>query len=531
MSKNIMYNQDARYALESGMNILAQAVSVTLGPKGKNVLLGSKYGTPQIVNDGITVAKEIELKNPIENMGVMLMRQAALKTNEVVGDGTTTATVLAYAIIKEGMQSISAGGNPVLIKKGIDKAVNFIINKISEYAKPVIDIKDIRNIASISAGNNTMIGSIIARAIKQIGREGIISLEEGQSTITSIDITDGMSFNQGYMSTSFLSDPMQLEIRQENPFILLVDKKIKAVQKELISLLEQVASTGRPLLIIAEEIEQEVLSTLVLNRLKCIIDVVAVRTPGFGDRREAFLEDIAILTNATVISDKLGLNLDKSSFDLMGSAKHTVISKNKTTIISDKHNKALKLRCNSLRKQIELSSNNYEKEKLQERLAKLSGGIAVIKIGAATSTEMNDNKLRFEDAINATRAALEEGVVPGGGATLMHLSESLNLWASRYLLSDELIGAKIIVQALLVPLHTIVENTGNNGCIVIDDLRNTNFNIGYDADKSQVVNMYSVGIIDSAKVTRLVIQNASSIASMILMTECIISNTSFQPNL
>lgn len=526
MSKKIIYNHDARKALEAGMNILAQAVSITLGPKGKNVILQSKFGAPQIVNDGITIAKEIELESPLENIGVILMRQAAAKTNDVVGDGTTTATVLAHAIIKEGMKSIAVGSNPILIKKGITKAVHFVVNKISEYSRPVIDIQEIIQIASISAGNNMVIGAMIANAIKKVGREGIICLEEGQSTTTYLEVNEGMSFNKGFMSAYFLSNPVQLDICQENPLVLLTDKKITHVQQELIPLLEQVAITGRSFLIIADDISKEALSTLIMNKLRGIVDVVAVRTPGFGDRRKAFLEDIAVLTNATVISEDLGLSLDKVSVDLMGSAKRTIISKDMTTIISDTGQQALQLRCDHLRKQIELSSNNYEKEKLQERLAKLAGGIAVIKLGAATETEMKDKKLRLEDAIGATKAAIEEGIVPGGGSTFVHLSYDLQLWASRYLLLDELLGAQIVAKALLVPLYTIVRNTGHNGSIVLERLRNTNFEIGYDANTYKIVDMYTAGIIDPAKVTRSALQNASSIASMILTTECVISDKS-----
>ena len=527
MSRKIIYDHDAQKALQVGMHILAQAVSITLGPKGKNVIL-ERYGTPQIVNDGITIAKAIELNNTLENMGVVLMRQAALQTNEIVGDGTTTTTVLAYAIVQEGLKSVLAGGNPMLIKKGIEKAVDFIVSKISEYSSPITNLQDLIYIASISAGNNLIIGDMIACAMKKVGREGIISLEEGQSTSTSLEVNDGMSFNAGYMSSGFLSGPMQLEISQDNPLILLTDKKITLIEQEVVPLLEQIAVVGRPLLIIAEDIEKEALSTLVLNKLQGIIDIVAVRIPSFGDRKQALLDDLAVLTNATIVSDNLGLSLSKLSLNMMGSANRIIVSKQTTTIIAQPNQYALRIHCHNIRKQIDLSSNLYEREKLQQRLARLSSGIAIIKLGAATAAELADIKLRFEDAINATKAAIEEGVVPGGGSTFVHLSNLLQSWANSYLLFDELVGAKIVVKALLVPLQIIVQNTGQNGSFIVEQLRNTNFEMGYDADKLRFVNMYAAGIIDPAKVTRLSLQNASSIASAILTTGCVISSSASQ---
>lgn len=531
MSKKIVYDHNARKALEVGINILAQAVGVTLGPKGKNVVLENNSGIPQIVNDGITIAKEIELKKPIENLGVVLVRQAASKTNNLVGDGTTTTTILAQAIVKEGMKSIVAGSNPTCIKNGIDKAVKFIVNKIAEYSRPVMDLKDIIDIASISLGGNVGMGHTIANAIKQVGREGIISLEETQSTSTCMEINEGMSFNKGFMSSCFLSDSMQANISQNNTLVLLTDKKITSGQKELIPLLEKVALTGRALLIVADDIDKEALSTLIINKLKGVIDVVAVRIPGFGDRKKTFLEDVALLTNATVVSEDLGLSLDKISLDLLGSAKRIIVSKYTTTVISDSSHQALRLHCDHLRRQIELSCNSYEKEKLQERLAKLTGGVAVIKLGAATEIELKDKKLRSEDAIRAAKAAIEEGVVPGGGSTFVHLSYSLRLWANKYLVSDELLGAHIVARALLVPFCTIVKNTGHNPSLILEYLRNSSFEMGYDANRCESVDMYIAGIIDPAKVTRLTLQHASSIASMILDTECIISDKSVKMNL
>nr|YP_007878172.1 60 kDa chaperonin [Calliarthron tuberculosum]AGA63783.1 60 kDa chaperonin [Calliarthron tuberculosum] len=522
MSKEILYHDDARKALERGMDILSEAVGVTLGPKGKNVVLERKFGVPQIVNDGVTIAKEIELENQIENTGVALIRQAASKTNDVAGDGTTTATILAHAIVKQGLKNIAVGLNPIMMKKGIEKAVNFIIDKISEYAHPVKNINNIINVASISSGNDFEIGNMIAEAIQKVGREGVISLEEGQSTHTSLEITEGLRFDKGFVSPYFITDNAKMEIVQENPYILLTDKKITLVQQELMPILEQVAKTGRSLLIIAEDIEKEVLATLILNKLRGIVNVVAVRAPGFADRRKLFLDDLAILTRGQVISSELGLNLEDVSLDLMGSARRVIISKDFTTIISEGNEQEVLMRCSQIRKQIEASNNNYEKEKLQERLSKLSGGIALIKLGSATETEMKNKKLRLEDAINATKAAIEEGIVPGGGATLVHLSEELDIWANKYLFAEELVGALIVKQSLCMPLCKIVQNTGLNGNIIVEKIKKTDFSMGYDANKDKIVDMYLAGIIDPAKVTRSALQNAASIAVMILTTESLI---------
>lgn len=522
MSKQILYQDYARKALEKGIDILVEAVSVTLGPKGRNVVLERKFGPPQIVNDGVTIAKEIELDNQIENTGVALIRQAALKTNDVAGDGTTTSTVLAHAIVKQGLKNVAAGSNPILIKKGIEKAVQFIVTKIAEYSRPIQDIKDIIHVASISAGNDLSIGNMIAEAIEKVGREGIISLEEGQSTRTYLEITEGMRFDKGFISPYFVTDLSKMEITQDNPYILLTNKKITLVQQELVPILEQVTKTGRSLLIIAEDIEKEALATIIVNKLRGIINVVAVRAPGFGDRRKAFLEDIAILTGGQVISSEVGLNLDSISLETMGTARRVSVSKDYTTIIANGNEESVHLRCDQIRKQIEASSNSYEKEKLQERLSKLSGGVAIIKLGAATETEMKNKKLRLEDAINATKAAIEEGIVPGGGSALVHLAQDLSVWSKKYLYEEELIGAMIVEKALSAPLSTIVQNTGFNGSVVVEKIRKQPFAIGYDADKGVVADMYSIGVIDPAKVTRSALQNAASIASMILTTECIV---------
>nr|YP_009546628.1 chaperonin GroEL [Gelidium kathyanniae]AYO27976.1 chaperonin GroEL [Gelidium kathyanniae] len=523
MSKQIIYQDNARKALEKGMDILAEAVSVTLGPKGRNVVLERKFGSPQIVNDGVTIAKEIELKNSIENTGVALIRQAASKTNDVAGDGTTTATVLAHAIVKQGLKNVAAGANPMILRKGIDKAVKFVVAKIAEYSRPVDDIQNITHVASISSGNDINIGNMIADAISQVGKEGVISLEEGQSTMTYLEIKEGMKFDKGFISPYFVTDPSKMEVNQDNPYILLTDKKITLIQQELLPILEQVSKTGRPLLIIAEDIEKEALATIIVNKLRGIINVVAVKAPGFGDRRKALLDDIGILTSGKVISEDMGLSLSTMSIDDLGQAKRVQITKDSTTVIANTNEVNIKERCDQIRRQLEVSTNNYEKENLQERLAKLAGGVAVIKVGAATETEMKDKKLRLEDAINATKAAIEEGIVPGGGATFVHLSTDLQRWASNNLVGEELVGALIVQRALVAPLSRIVENSGFNGTVVVEKVKNSEFSIGYNANEGSLVDMYNYGIIDPSKVTRSALQNASSISSMILTTECIVS--------
>lgn len=522
MGKQILYQDNARRALEKGIDILAKAVSVTLGPKGKNVVLEHKFGAPQIVNDGVTIAKEIELANHIENAGVALIRQAASKTNDVAGDGTTTATVLAHAIVKQGMKSIATGANPISIKQGIERAVKFVISKVADYSRPVENIKDISQVAAISAGNDLYIGNMISSAIGKVGKEGIISLEESQSTTTRLEITEGMRFEKGFISPYFVNDISKMEVTQDNPYILLTDKKITLVQQELVPILEQVAKTGRPLLIIAEDIEKEALATIVLNKLRGILNVVAVRAPGFGDRRKILLEDIGIVTKAQLITQDIGLTLNSLSLDSLGTARRVVINKSSTTIIAQKDNLRITSLCKQIRKQIEMSNKGYEKEKLQERLAKLAGGVAIIKVGAATETEMRDKKLRLEDAISATRAAIEEGIVPGGGATFIHLMKDLHNWSISHLINDQIVGASIVEKSLMAPLTKIVQNTGFNGAIIIERLKQQNVLMGYDAINEEIVDMYDSGIVDPAKVTRSALQNAASIASMILTTECVI---------
>nr|YP_009315236.1 60-kDa chaperonin [Titanophycus setchellii]SCW23691.1 60-kDa chaperonin [Titanophycus setchellii] len=522
MSKQILYQDNARKALEQGMDILTEAVSVTLGPKGRNVVLERKFGAPQIVNDGVTIAKEIELEDHLENTGVALIRQAASKTNDVAGDGTTTATVLAHAIVKQGLRSLAAGSNPMEIKKGIEKASHFIVSQIADYSRPVSNHRDIAHVASISAGNEINIGNMISNAIEQVGREGIISLEEGKSTETDLEITEGMSFEKGFISPYFVTDSTRMEVVQDDPYILLTDRKITLVQQELVPILEQVAKIGKPLLVICDNIEKEALATIIVNKLRGIINVVAVRAPGFGDRRKVLLEDIAVLVGGTVISEDVGLTLDNVTLDDLGRARRISIDKDSTTIIADDNALHIKQRCDQIKRQLEVSTNTYEKEKLQERLAKLSGGVAVIKVGAATETEMKDKKLRLEDAINATRAAIEEGIVPGGGSTLVHISRHLSDWSKANLFGDELIGALIVNKALVAPLQRIVQNAGSNGAIIVEKVLHSDFEIGYNVNTEMLVDMFKEGIIDPAKVTRSAVQNASSIASMILTTDCII---------
>ena len=523
MSKIILYQDNARKALEKGMDILVEAVAVTLGPKGRNVVLERKFSSPQIINDGVTIAKEIELKNTVENTGVALIRQAALKTNDVAGDGTTTATVLAHAIVKQGLKNVASGANPITLKKGIDKAVKFVVSKIAEFSRPVNDVRDITQVASISSGNDPEIGKMIASAIEKVGKEGIISLEEGQSTVTYLEVKEGMKFDKGFISPYFVTDSSRMEVIQDNSYVLLTDKKITLIQQELLPILEQVAKTGRSLLIIAEDIEKEALATIIVNKLRGIVNVVAVRAPGFGDRRKAFLEDIAVLTSGEVITEDTGFTLANISLNQLGVAKRVQVTKDSTTLLAEGNEKVILERCNQIRRQIEVSSNSYEKDKLQERLAKLSGGVAVIKVGAATETEMKDKKLRLEDAINATKAAIEEGIVPGGGSTLVHLSQYLGDWAKDNLIDEELVGALIVQKALLFPLTRIVENAGLNGALIVEKVKRSSFATGYNANSSCLVDMYNEGIIDPSKVTRSALQNASSIASMILTTECIVA--------
>lgn len=521
MAKRIIYNENARRALERGMDILAEAVAVTLGPKGRNVVLEKKFGAPQIVNDGVTIAKEIELEDHVENTGVALIRQAASKTNDAAGDGTTTATVLAHAMVKEGLRNVAAGANAIALKRGVDKATGFLVEKIAEHAKQVVDSKSIAQVGSISAGNDDEVGQMIANAMDKVGKEGVISLEEGKSMTTELEITEGMRFDKGYISPYFVTDTERMEAVLEEPFILLTDKKIGMVQ-DLVPVLEQVARSGRPLLIIAEDIEKEALATLVVNKLRGVLNVTAVKAPGFGDRRKAMLEDIAVLTGGQLITEDAGLKLENTKLEMIGKARRVTITKDSTTIVAEGNEAAVKSRCEQIRRQMDETESSYDKEKLQERLAKLAGGVAVIKVGAATETEMKDRKLRLEDAINATKAAVEEGIVPGGGTTLAHLTPQLEEWANANLKGEELTGALIVARALAAPLKRIAENAGLNGAVIAERVKEKPFNVGFNAATNEFVDMFEAGIVDPAKVTRSALQNAASIAGMVLTTECIV---------
>ena len=523
MAKRIIYNENARRALEKGIDILAESVAVTLGPKGRNVVLEKKFGAPQIINDGVTIAKEIELEDHIENTGVALIRQAASKTNDAAGDGTTTATVLAHAMVKAGLRNVAAGANAITLKKGIDKASDFLVAEIKDKANPISDSNAIAQVGTISAGNDEEVGRMIADAMDKVGKEGVISLEEGKSMTTELEVTEGMRFDKGYISPYFATDTERMEAVLDEPYILLTDKKIGLVQ-DLVPVLEQIARTGKPLLIIAEDIEKEALATLVVNRLRGVLNVAAVKAPGFGDRRKAMLEDMAVLTNGQLITEDAGLKLENAKIEMLGTARRVTINKDTTTIVAEGNEVAVKARCEQIKKQMDETESTYDKEKLQERLAKLAGGVAVVKVGAATETEMKDKKLRLEDAINATKAAVEEGIVPGGGTTLAHLAPTLEQWAASTLSGEELIGANIVAAALTAPLMRIAENAGVNGAVVAENVKAKSFNEGYNAANGDYVDMLAAGIVDPAKVTRSGLQNAASIAGMVLTTECIVAD-------
>ncbi|MEO0948937.1 MAG: chaperonin GroEL [Cyanobacteria bacterium J06641_5] len=521
MAKTIIYDDKARRALERGIDLLAEAVAVTLGPKGRNVVLEKKFGAPQIVNDGVTIAKEIELEDHIENTGVSLIRQAASKTNDVAGDGTTTATILAHAIVKEGLRNVAAGANPIALKRGVDRATEFLVGKIADQAKEVSDSTAIAQVGTISAGNDAEVGSMISQAMDKVGREGVISLEEGKSMTTELEITEGMRFDKGYISPYFATDTERMEAVLDEPLILITDKKITMVQ-DLVPVLEQVSRSGRPLLIVAEDIEKEALATLVVNRLRGVLNVAAVKAPGFGDRRKQMLEDIATLTGGRLITEDAGLKLESADMEMLGKARRVTLTKDSTTLVAEGNEEAVKTRCDQIRRQIEETESSYDQEKLQERLAKLSGGVAVVKVGAATETEMKDRKLRLEDAINATKAAVEEGIVPGGGTTLAHLAPQLEEWASGNLVDEELTGAQLVARALTAPLMRIAENAGSNGAVIAERVKEKTFDVGFDAATGEFTDMFAAGIVDPAKVTRSALQNAASIASMVLTTECIV---------
>jgi chaperonin GroEL len=521
MAKAILYEASARRAMEKGMSALSEAVAVTLGPKGRNVVLEKKYGAPQIINDGVTIAKEIELEDHIENTGVSLMRQVASKTNDVAGDGTTTAVVLARAMVREGLRNVAAGANPIAIRHGIKKATHFVVDRIKEHARPVEDSKAIAQVATISAGNDGEIGQMIASAMEKVGREGVISLEEGKSMTTELEITEGMRFDKGYVSPYFVTDPERMEVVLEDPYVLITDKKITLIQ-DLVPILEQMARAGKPLLIIADDIEKEALATLVVNHLRGVLKAAAVKAPGFGDRRKAMLEDIAVLTGGQMITEDAGLKLENTKLEMLGQARRVTITKEDTTLVAEGNEREVKARCDQIRRLMEETDSNYDREKLQERLAKLAGGVAVIKVGAATETELKDRKLRMEDAINSTKAAVEEGIIPGGGTTLAHVAPQLEDWARNNLSDEELTGATIVARALYAPVRRIADNAGQNGAVIAEHVKELEFDKGYDAASDRFVNMLEAGIVDPAKVTRSAVQNAVSIAGMVLTTECVV---------
>jgi len=517
MAKDIKYNLEARDGIKRGVDALANAVKVTLGPRGRNVIISKSFGAPTVTKDGVTVAKEIELKDPLENMGAQMVKEVASKTNDLAGDGTTTATVLAQAIVKEGLKNVAAGANPMELKKGIDKAVEAITKFLEEKAEAIGDSSDkIKQVASISANNDEHIGELIAEAFGKVGKEGVITVEEAKGTETYVDVVEGMQFDRGYLSPYFVTDSEKMVAELENPQILIVDKKITAM-KDLLPILEPAAQSGKPLLIIAEDIEGEALATLVVNKLRGSLKIAAVKAPGFGDRRKAMLEDIAILTGGTVISEERGFTLENATIDMLGQAENISIDKDNTTIVNgtgDKDN--IKNRVNQIKSQVESTTSDYDKEKLQERLAKLAGGVAVLYVGAASEVEMKEKKDRVDDALHATRAAVEEGIVAGGGVALVRSIEALKGLKAET--PDEETGIQIIAKAIESPMRTIVENAGGEGSVVINKVREGKH--GYDAKTGTYVDMLAAGIIDPKKVTRIALENAASVAGMILTTEC-----------
>ncbi|EKU99493.1 chaperonin GroL [Leptolyngbya sp. PCC 7375] len=525
MAKSIFYSDEARHALERGIDLLSEAVASTLGPRGRNVVLETKFGAPQIINDGVTIAKEIELEDHVENTGVALIRQAAAKTNDVAGDGTTTAVVLTSAIVREGLRNVAAGANAIALRHGIEKAAEYVVEQIKAHARPVQDSKAVAQVGAISAGNDPDVGEMIATAMEKVGREGVITLEEGKSMTTELEITEGMRFERGYVSPYLVTDAERMEALLDEPYILITDRKITLIQ-DLLPILESITRIGKPLLIIAEDIEKEALATLVVNQLRGGLQVAAVKAPGFGDRRTAMLQDIAALTGTQVISKETGLSLENASMEMLGRSRRATITKDTTTLVAEGNEEAVQARCEQIRRQIEETESEYDKEKLHGRLAKLSGGVAVIKVGAATETELKDRKYKLEDAINSTKAAVEEGIVPGGGTTLAHLAPQLETWSKAHLDNEELVGALIVAKALYAPLRRIAENAGQNGAVIADHVKGQAFDVGYDAMTNQFVNMFDAGIVDPAKVTRSGLQNAASIAAMTLTTECIVAEKS-----
>ncbi|PPS22041.1 chaperonin GroEL [Brachyspira murdochii] len=521
-AKQLLFDEEARRALMRGVDALANAVKVTLGPRGRNVVIDKKFGPPTIINDGVTIAKEIELEDPFENMGAQIVKEVATKTNDVAGDGTTTATVLAQAMVKEGLKNVTSGANPMLIKRGIEKAVNEIVGYIKSEAKQIKGKEEIAQVATISANNDKEIGSLISDAMEKVGKEGVITVEEAKSLETSLSLVEGMQFDRGYISPYFVTNGDSMTAELEDALLLIYDKKISNM-KELLPILEKIAQTGRPFIIIAEDIENEALATLVLNKMRGVLNVCAVKAPGFGDRRKAMLEDIAILTGGQVISEDLGMKLENASIEQLGKAKKITVDKENTTIVEGAGSKEdVKNRVTVIKKQIEETDSDYDREKLQERLAKLSGGVAVINIGAATEVEMKEKKARVEDALSATRAAVEEGVIPGGGITYLHAQGKLaSLKADN---ADEQVGINIVKRAIEEPIRMIATNAGLDGSVVAIQAKEQKGNMGFNALTNEWVDMLKAGIIDPAKVSRSALQNAASIASQVLTAEVIITD-------
>ncbi|MEL0185912.1 MAG: chaperonin GroEL [Flavobacteriaceae bacterium] len=519
MAKKIQFDIEAREGLKRGVDALANAVKVTLGPKGRNVIIGKSFGGPQVTKDGVTVAKEIELEDALENMGAQMVKEVASKTNDLAGDGTTTATILAQSIVTEGLKNVTAGANPMDLKRGLDKAVSTIVENLNKSAKTVGNSSEkIQQIASISANNDDAIGNLITEAFEKVGKEGVITVEEAKGTDTYVDVVEGMQFDRGYLSPYFVTNSEKMESDLENPYILLYDKKISAM-KDLLPILEPVAQSGKPLLVIAEDVDGEALATLVVNKLRGALKIAAVKAPGFGDRRKAMLEDIAILTGGTVISEERGFNIENTTIDMLGTAERVTIDKDNTTIVNGAgEKKSINERVNQIKSQIETTTSDYDKEKLQERLAKLAGGVAVLYVGAASEVEMKEKKDRVDDALHATRAAVEEGIVAGGGVALIRARKELDkIKASN---DDELTGIQIISRALEAPVRTIVENAGGEGSVVVAKIIEGKGGFGYDAKSEQYVDLFEAGIIDPKKVTRVALENAASVAGMILTTEC-----------
>ncbi|AXI08060.1 chaperonin GroEL [Oceanobacillus sp. 143] len=520
MAKDIKFNEDARRAMLNGVDTLANAVKVTLGPKGRNVVLDKKFGSPLITNDGVTIAKEIELEDPFENMGAQLVSEVASKTNDVAGDGTTTATVLAQAMIREGLKNVTSGANPVGIRRGIEKAVTAAVEELHAISQPVENKESIAQVAAISASDEE-VGQLIAEAMERVGSDGVITIEESKGFNTELDVVEGMEFDRGYASPYMVTDQDKMEAVLENPYILITDKKIANIQ-EILPVLEQVVQQGKPLLLIAEDVEGEALATLVVNKLRGTFNAVAVKAPGFGDRRKAMLEDIAILTGGEVITEELGLDLKATTIEQLGSASKVVVTKEATTIVEGIGNpEAISSRVAQIRAQAEETTSEFDKEKLQERLAKLSGGVAVIKVGAATETELKERKLRIEDALNSTRAAVEEGIVAGGGTALLNVYQKVSELSLK---GDEATGVSIVLRAIEEPVRQIAENAGLEGSIVVERLKHEKVGIGFNAELNEYVNMVEAGIVDPAKVTRSALQNAASVAAMFLTTEAVVAD-------